>query len=83
MAPLNEMADQVCLLRVLARRAGRPPKAEPGADGGPRRSAAEPPCFPRVDLGKRFKVHPAYIPRPATNGGSWLHLAAVSDEPKT
>jgi hypothetical protein len=27
------MADQVCLLRVLARRAGRPPKAEPGAPG--------------------------------------------------
>ena len=34
-----------------------------------------------VDLGKRSKIHPAYIPRPATNGGSWLHLAAVSDEP--
>jgi hypothetical protein len=28
------MADQVCLLRVLARRAGRAAKAEPGADAG-------------------------------------------------
>jgi hypothetical protein len=40
-------------------------------------------CFPWVDLGKRFKIHPAYIPRPATNGGSRLHLAAVGDEPTT
>jgi hypothetical protein len=30
-----------------------------------------------------FKIHPAYIPRPATNGGSRLHLAAVGDEPGT
>ena len=44
MALANEMADHVCLLRVLARRApGGPPKAEPGAGAGPRRSAAEPP----------------------------------------
>ena len=36
--------DQVILQRVLARRAaGGPPKAEPGADAGPRRSAAAPP----------------------------------------
>jgi len=27
-------------------------------------------CFPSVDLGKRFKIHPAYIPRLATNSGS-------------
>jgi hypothetical protein len=37
--------------------------------------------FPEADLGKRFQIHPAYIPRPATNGGSRLHLAAVGDEP--
>ena len=35
MALANEMADHVCLLRVLARRApGGPPKAEPGAAPG-------------------------------------------------
>jgi hypothetical protein len=39
--------------------------------------------FSGVDLGERFKVHPAYIPRPATDGGSWLHLAALGDEPRT
>jgi hypothetical protein len=44
---------------------------------------AGPFCFPRVDLGKRFKIHPAYIPRPATDGGCWLHLAAVGDESAT
>jgi len=39
MASANEMADQVCLLRLLARRApGGPPKAEPGRW---RRAAAE------------------------------------------
>jgi len=36
MAPADQAADQVILLRVLARRApGGPPKAEPGADAGP------------------------------------------------
>ena len=40
-------------------------------------------CFPKADLGKRLKVHPAYIPRPATNDGSRLHLAAVGDERAT
>ena len=39
MASANEMADQRCLLRLLARRApGGPPKAEPGHW---RRAAAE------------------------------------------
>ncbi|MGO9189233.1 MAG: hypothetical protein ACLP8X_12325 [Streptosporangiaceae bacterium] len=34
-ASANETADQVCLLRVLARRApGGPPKAEPGVAPG-------------------------------------------------
>jgi hypothetical protein len=33
--------------------------------------------------GQADGVHPAYIPRPATNGGSRLHLAAVGDEPAT
>jgi hypothetical protein len=32
------------------------------------------------DLGKRFKIHPAYIPRPAAYGGIWLRLAAVGSE---
>jgi hypothetical protein len=59
------------------------------ASGDPARSAqnparsAEPFRFPLVDLGKRFKIHPAYIPRLAANGGSRLHLAAVGDEPAT
>ncbi len=41
---------------------------------------AGPCCFLPVDLGKPFKLHPAYIPRPAANGGSRLHPAAVSDD---
>jgi hypothetical protein len=45
--------------------------------------SAGPFCFPRVDLGKRFKIHPAYIPRPVTNDGRRLHLAAFCDEPDT
>jgi hypothetical protein len=36
-----------------------------------------------VDLGKRFKIHPAYIPRPATDSGGRLHLAAVRDQRMT
>jgi hypothetical protein len=43
----------------------------------------DPSCFPQADLGKRCKSHRAYIPRPAANGGSWLRLAAVGDEPAT
>ena len=42
-------------------------------------------CFPQVDLGKRFKIHPAYIPRQATDGGScciWLR-SVTSLERKT
>jgi len=39
--------------------------------------------FPQIYLGKRFKIHPAYIPRPATDGGCWLHPAAVGDESAT
>ena len=35
MASADEMADRMCLMRVLARRApGGPPKAEPGAAPG-------------------------------------------------
>jgi hypothetical protein len=35
MASADEMADRMCLMRVLARRApGEPPKAEPGAAPG-------------------------------------------------
>ena len=45
--------------------------------------SAGPFCLQQVDLGKRFKIHPAYIPRPATSSGSRLHLAAVDDEPRT
>ena len=40
----NQLADQVSLLCVLARRApAGPPRAEVGADAGPRRRAAAPP----------------------------------------
>ena len=80
---------------ALDARAGRAPHAEPG--GGcaavPRSGAAliiqgvsfsaGPFCFLRVDLGKRFKIHPAYIPRPATNSGGRLYLAAVRDQRRT
>ena len=37
----------------------------------------------RSDLGIRVKIHPAYIPWPATYGGSWLHLAAREDQVPT
>ena len=43
----------------------------------------DPSVFRRLTWGKRFKIHPAYIPRPATNGGSRLHLAAVGGKPTT
>jgi hypothetical protein len=45
--------------------------------------SAAPFHLPQLDQGKRFKIHPAYIPRPTTNDGSWLHLAAVGDHPVT
>ena len=35
------------------------------------------------DLRKCVKIHPAYIPRPATYGGSWLHLAAAEGQVTT
>ena len=35
------------------------------------------------DLRKCTKIHPAYIPRPATYGGSWLHLTAAEDQVTT
>ena len=60
------------------------------ADGGPAlRSTMQGsgirrnPFLSHSDLGKRAKIHPAYIPRPATCDGIWLHLAAGKDQVRT
>jgi hypothetical protein len=39
--------------------------------------------FSRSGLQKCVKIHPVYIPRPATYGGTWLHLAAAEDQVTT
>jgi hypothetical protein len=45
----------------------------------PDRSTMQEARYSRSGLWKCVKIHPAYIPRPATYGGTWLHLAAAED----